>query len=139
MPTAENILADTFGTLADLIAAHAAAQPNKIAIALDDDALTYAELDALMDRIAAAMQRDGVARGEAVAMVAATSLNYAASFLGALRAGAAAAPMAPSSTAAQLAAMIGDSGSRLLFLDGEAAATLAGTDLSAGHPAHRLR
>lgn len=125
MQTANEILAGDFGTLPDLIRAHAAGSPAKTAIALDDVSLSYAELDALVDRVAASLRQGGVLPGEAVAMVAATSLAYAASFLGALRAGAAAAPMAPSSTADQLAAMIVDSGSRLVFLDAESAATLS--------------
>jgi acyl-CoA synthetase (AMP-forming)/AMP-acid ligase II len=46
-------------------------------------------------------------------------------FLGALRAGVAVAPLAPSSTADSLVAMIGDCGARLLFLDRAVAGQLA--------------
>ncbi len=129
---AGDILQAPFGTLSDLLRAHAAEQPDKLAIAVDGNALSYAGLDMLADRIAAALQRDGVVPGEAVAMVAATSLRYAATFLGALRAGAAPAPMAPSSTPDQLAAMAADSGSRLLFVDAE---NVAAIDLAASPPA----
>ena len=96
MPTAETLLARDFATLPELLRAHAAEQPCKLAIAVEDEALDYAALDALADRIAAALQRDGVPPGEAVSVVAAPSLAYAALFVGALRAGAVPAPMPPS-------------------------------------------
>ncbi|HVL56876.1 MAG TPA: class I adenylate-forming enzyme family protein, partial [Burkholderiaceae bacterium] len=70
------------------------------------------------------LQRDGVPPREAVAICAATSIEYAITFLAALRAGAVAAPLAPSSTPAALAAMIADCGARLLFADRAVAAAL---------------
>jgi acyl-CoA synthetase (AMP-forming)/AMP-acid ligase II len=77
-----------------------------------------------MDRVAASLQRDGVLAGDIVAICAAGSLAYAVVFLGALRAGVAIAPLAPSSTAQALHGMIANAAARLLFLDTEAAATL---------------
>jgi acyl-CoA synthetase (AMP-forming)/AMP-acid ligase II len=70
-----------------------------------------------MDRVAAALQRDGVKPQEAVAVCATASIEYVSLFMGALRAGVAVAPLAPSSTPESLAGMIGDSGARLFFLD----------------------
>ncbi len=72
-----------------------------------------------MDRIAFALQRDGVGAGEAVAICARASIPYAAVFCGVLAAGAAVAPLAPSSTAAALAMMIKDCSAKILFLDRE--------------------
>jgi acyl-CoA synthetase (AMP-forming)/AMP-acid ligase II len=74
-----------------------------------------------MDRIAAALQRDGLVAGDSLALCGANSIHYAAVFLAGLRAGIAVAPLAPSSTAESLAAMVSDAGARHLFLD-EAAA-----------------
>jgi acyl-CoA synthetase (AMP-forming)/AMP-acid ligase II len=48
-----------------------------------------------MDRIAAALQRDGVAPQQRIAICASASVEYAAVFLGALRAGVVVAPLAP--------------------------------------------
>jgi acyl-CoA synthetase (AMP-forming)/AMP-acid ligase II len=124
MQTAAEILAGPFGTLPELIAAHARDQGNKLAVVHGEDALSYAELNARMDRIAAALQRDGLARGQAVAIIGAMGVDYAAIFLGAIRAGGAPAPIAPSSTGDQMAAMIADSGAGVVFLDADAAATL---------------
>lgn len=106
MQTAADILTQPFATLSDLIAAHARERGSKAAIIHGDRSLTYAQLDARMDAIAAALQRDGLGHGQAVAIVGAMGLDYAALFLGAIRAGGAPAPVAPSSTGDQMAAMI---------------------------------
>lgn len=131
MPTAAELLSQPFATLPDLIAAHARERGDKPAIIHGDACLTYAQLDARMNAIAAALQRDGLGHGQAVAIVGAMSLDYAATFLGAIRAGGAPAPVAPSSTGDQMAAMIADSGSGLAFLDADAAAALGDRPLPA--------
>ena len=59
-----------------------------------------------MDRVATALQRDSVRSGEAVAICAASCVDYGVVFLGALRAGVAVAPLSPSSTAESLATML---------------------------------
>lgn len=120
----DEILARPFGTLPDLIRLHAAQRPRHPALMQDGRMLDYAALDALMDRIAAALQRDGLKPGESIAVCAATSIEYAAVFLGGLRAGVAVAPLAPSSTAESLATMAADAGAKLLFLDAAVAQAL---------------
>ena len=115
-----------FRTVPDLIREHARQAPARIALRCGDAAMSYAELDALMDRVAAALQRDGVRQREAVAVCAASSLPYLASFMGALRAGVAVAPLAPGSTAESLRAMLGDAPARLVFIDADTASLLAG-------------
>lgn len=122
---AADLLAKDFAALPDLIAAHARAQGAKPALVADGATLDYAGLDAAMDRIAAALQRDGLARGQAVALIGAAGIDYAAVFLGTLRAGGAATPLAPGSTPAQLAAMIADSGAAHVFVDAVARAALS--------------
>ena len=124
--TAADLLARDFGTLPDLIRTHAAERGDKIALAEADGELDYASLDALMDRIAAALQRDGAKQGDAVAIVAATSIDYVALFLGAVRAGCLATPIAPSGTPDSIAAMIADCGAPITFVDADAATALAG-------------
>ena len=124
--TAAEMLASDFATLPDLIRAHAAERGEKVALADASGELDYASLDALMDRIAAALQRDGVRQGDAVVIVAAASIDYAAVFLGALRAGCLATPLAPSGTPESIVAMIADCAAPISFLDTDAAAALAG-------------
>jgi len=115
--------AQAFGLIADCIGLHAREAPRRIALIESERTLDYAALDALMDRVAAALQRDGLRSGDAIAICAAASIDYAALFLGALRAGVAVAPLAPGSTSQSLAQMTADAGARLLFVD--AAATQA--------------
>jgi acyl-CoA synthetase (AMP-forming)/AMP-acid ligase II len=131
MTTAAEMLATDFATLPDLIAAHGRERGARIAIADDAGQIDYAALDARMDRIAAALQRDGVAVGSAIAIVASPSVDYGCVFLGALRAGCVATPIAPSATAAAIAAMIADCAAPIVFLDAENAAALADQDSSA--------
>ncbi|KQT33559.1 4-coumarate--CoA ligase [Sphingomonas sp. Leaf412] len=131
MTTAAEMLDDAFGTLPDLIRANARATPDKLAIADGTSQVTYEQLDRAMDRIAAALQRDGTVQGQAVASVAYPCVAQALIFLGAVRAGSVAAPIQPSATPAQIAGMIADSGAGLVFLDAANAAELAGQDIAA--------
>ena len=117
MKTARDLLGASFGTLPELIRAQARERPHHAALVQRERSLDYACLDALSDRIAAALQRDGLGQGAVVAICAAASIEYAAAFVGILRAGAAVAPLAPSSTPESLAAMLRDCDARLLFLD----------------------
>ena len=136
MTRSAELLASDFATMPDLIRAHATERPGHTAIIDRDRQLTFAEFDRLVDRAAAGMQRDGVSNGGTVAICAPSSIEYVVVYVAALRIGAAACPLAPSSTAEQLAAMADDCGARLLFLDDTASAALdtASTKLSA----HRI-
>src|SRR5690349_240499 len=120
----EELLDREFGTIAELIREHGKAQPSAIALIQDARKLDYRGLDAGMDRVAAALQRDGVRPGDVVAICASSSIEYALAFLGALRAGVAVAPLAPSSTPESLAGMLKDCGAKLLFLDAAVASAL---------------
>ena len=120
----------TFRTVAALIREHAQRQPQRPALRDDQLELSYAELDALMDRVAAALQRDGVLPGESIAICAHSSVHYAALFLGALRAGVVVAPLAPSASRESLASMLHDAGAQWLFLD-SAAQDLVPQDMTA--------
>ncbi len=131
MHTAAAMLASDFATLPDLIAAHARERGEHIALADAVQVMTYAALDRAMNRVAAALQRDGVPPGSALAIVAQASVDYAVVFLGALRAGCVATPLAPSATPASIAAMIPDCGAPIVFLDADQAAILAQQPLPA--------
>ena len=116
-PSVEEMLSQDFGTLADVVRAQARERGDKPALIDASRSLTYAGLDGLMDRIAVALQRDGVDVADVVAICATTSVEYGATFFGILRAGAVVAPLAPSSTAESLAAMLEDCGAKVFFLD----------------------
>ncbi|MBL8530659.1 MAG: acyl--CoA ligase [Hyphomonadaceae bacterium] len=122
---------DVFTPLSTMIAANAAARPQSIALIDGERTMSYAALDTLMDRIAASLQRDGLAPGDRISICGAASLEYAALFVGALRAGVVVAPLAPSSTPESIAAMLVDCGAILFFRDAEAAAALKAQPISA--------
>jgi acyl-CoA synthetase (AMP-forming)/AMP-acid ligase II len=112
-----NPLDTEFGNIADLVHQHALVSPNQRALVQGERNLNYAALDLLMDRIACALQRDGIKVGDAIAICASMSIEYAAVFLAALRAGVVVAPLAPGSGANSLQRMVQDAQARLVFTD----------------------
>ena len=107
-----------------MVAVHAAARPQATAVVVNERRISYGELDALAGRVAAALQAEGTRPGEAIAVCAASSIEYVALFIGALRAGLAVAPLAPGSTPQQLAGMVADSQAQCFFVDAAVAQTL---------------
>jgi long-chain acyl-CoA synthetase len=124
MTSSQDLLAAPFSTMPELVRAHATERPGHIAAIDGGRSTDYAAFDHLVDRVAAALQRDGIQPHQAVAICAPSSIEYLAVFVGALRAGAVPCPLAPSSTPDQLAAMIADSGATLVFVDAAASQAL---------------
>src|SRR4051812_2573989 len=69
-------LAQDSGSIPELVHLHAVARPTHPAVIAGDDRLDFAGLDARMDQVAAALQRDGVATGGVVAIAASSSIAY---------------------------------------------------------------
>ncbi len=111
------LLDQPFNLIADLLRRHAVVQPHHPALRHGQRVLDYAALDVLIDRAASALQRDGLQLGDALAICASASIEYAVIFLAGLRAGVTVVPLAPSSTPESLVAMTADAGARLLFVD----------------------
>jgi acyl-CoA synthetase (AMP-forming)/AMP-acid ligase II len=131
----DEIVASPFVSLSAILRAHAARRGDAIALVDETTRLSWVGLDAMLDRVAASLQRDGVAACEPVAIAASNSVNSALAFLGALRAGAVAAPLTSTAAPATVLAMLADSTSRVLLLDAEMAAQLDGL----AFPAHVKR
>ena len=110
-----------FAAVPELIAHWAIHRPDHPALIQDDRTLSFAELDRYMSKIAAALQRDGAKPDDVLSICAYNSIDYAAVFLGALRAGLAVAPLAPSASPESLLTMLTDALPRLVFLDAHAA------------------
>ena len=106
-----------FALIEQLVRQAAAEAPGRIALIDGERRLAYRQFDALIDRVAAALQREGFRPRETIAICAAASLEYVAAFFGALRAGMVVAPLAPSATPRSLADMVRDCQARVLFLD----------------------
>jgi long-chain acyl-CoA synthetase len=109
--------APPFRAIADLVREHAQARPQDTAMIHGERRVTWAQVDAMADRIAASLQRDGLRPQESIAICGANSLEYAALFLGGLRAGAAVAPLPAGALPAQIATMVADCGARHFFVD----------------------
>ncbi|WP_426166684.1 class I adenylate-forming enzyme family protein [Sandarakinorhabdus sp. DWP1-3-1] len=96
---------------------HAATRPDHTAVICGDHRLSYRDFVARAEAAAATLHAHGTRPGDAVAIIAASSVDYAVMWQAILRLRATVAPMAPSSTPAQIAAMVADSGTRLVFVD----------------------
>jgi long-chain acyl-CoA synthetase len=126
-----------FRPIPDLIRENARLRPRQLALRQGQARMTWGELDAQVDRIAARLQSQGLAPRAAIAICGANSLPYVALFLGGLRAGLAVAPLPTGTTIAQLEGMVRDSAARLFFTDGSVPALAADVtqvrmDLDAG-------
>ena len=83
--------------------------PEKIALVAGGKRYTYRELDALAARIAAALHRRGVKRGDRVAIFADNGVEVVASIFGALKADAVFMPVNPLIKSDKLAYLLNDS------------------------------
>ena len=124
---AADLIEHDFGTISALIACHARDSPDRIALRstvneLAVKSITYLELDCQMNRVVRSLQRDKVQAGQCIAICAASCIEYAVVFLGALRAGIAVAPLPPNATEDSLARMIADADAQIIFIDSECSA-----------------
>ncbi|MEP6695162.1 MAG: long-chain fatty acid--CoA ligase [Chloroflexota bacterium] len=79
-----------------------------------ETSLTYAELDRLADRFAAALQSLGVRKGDRIALLLPNCPQFVIAFYGAMRAGAVVVPCNPLYTAPELHRQLADSGAETL-------------------------
>jgi len=128
--------ASTAVNLTDLAAGWALAAPASVAL-VDVTGprreLTWAELDARVDAVAAGLTSSGLLAGHRLALLGRNSAAFVVAYLAALRAGVVAVPLNPQSTPAELAVLLADSGARVLFADpalAGAAAAVAGVTIS---------
>ena len=90
--------------------------PDALAVVDEDARLTYAELNAHANKVARALIETGVAAGEPVAMCAERSSKLLTWILGALKAGAAYMPLDARYPAGRHAAMLSQSGARIVLV-----------------------
>jgi len=84
----------------------AAAQPDSVAISWADGQLTYGELDAHADRLAAALSRAGVGSETPVAIMLSRGPSYVAAMLAILKAGGVIVPLDPAMPDERVAAIL---------------------------------
>jgi amino acid adenylation domain-containing protein len=99
----------------ELFALQAARSPDAVAVSFEGDRLTYRELEAAVDRLAADLRGAGVGPGALVALFLDRSLDLVVAMLGALRAGGAYVPLDPTHPGARLAYILEDAKPRVLL------------------------
>lgn len=112
-------------TIPALAAAAAERVPDRVAVSVDGEPVTHAELDDASGRVAAWLA-GRVRPGDRVLLAAGSSIGFVRCYLGALRAGAVVVLANPGYTAAELGHLVADSGAVLALADREPARRLAG-------------
>jgi long-chain acyl-CoA synthetase len=119
--------------MSSLVRDAARRRPEAPAVVDGDQRLTWAELDAAVDRAAAGYPARGLVPGDRVAVQLPNGVPWLRAVLGALRAGLAVVPVNTAFTDAELEYVLTDSGAGLLVTEGERAA-VAGVPASDGPP-----
>ena len=104
--------------LADLVTRQAESQPRDVGLVQPRPVrrtMTWAELEARIDAIAAGLAAHGLVAGHRVAICGPNSIEFVVAYFATLRAGFVAVPINPESTATELRALINDCGARVLF------------------------
>ena len=111
------------------IRAQARCRPDAVAVRFGGQRVSYAELDARADAIAASLCAAGIERGALVAICLDRSPDMVAALLGVHRAGAAYLPLDPDFPAARLDYIVRDAGAAALLTEARLAETLPGCTL----------
>ena len=110
----------------DLFVQQVARTPDAVACEFGEDRLTYRELDAATNGVAAQLEEAGVAVGEIVGVCLDRSLAMPIALLGVLKAGAAYLPLDPSYPEERLRFMVEDASVRVVVTAGPEATGVAG-------------
>ncbi len=117
-------LAEPFGAFPDILMEWSRIKGDDLALVDERREVYWAELVGLVERLAARLVETGLQRGQSVAILGTSTVEYALVFLSAMRAGGVAAPLTTSASPEQLAGMARDSGAAHLFIDAAKAAEL---------------
>ena len=117
-------LAEPFGSFPAILMEWSRIKGDDLALIDERREVYWAELVGLVERLAARLEETGLQRGQSVAILGTSSVEYALVFLAAMRAGGVAAPLTTSASPEQLEGMARDSGAIHLFIDAAKAAEL---------------
>jgi long-chain acyl-CoA synthetase len=101
--------------LATLLTTTAARFPERIAIRLDDAAVSYAALEAGTQRVAGLLKELGIEPGDRVGIMLPNTPHFPLAYYGALRLGAVVVPMNPLLSKREVAYYLDNSGAKLLL------------------------
>lgn len=89
--------------------------PDNVAFSLNNDSLTYRELDSLTNRLAGGLINSGVKKGDNVLLLLPNSLEYVIGYYGILKAGATVVPTNPLYKASELEHQCNDTGAACII------------------------
>ncbi|MEI5102903.1 amino acid adenylation domain-containing protein [Streptomyces sp. PmtG] len=112
-------------TVPELVAAQAARTPDATAVVSGQTTLSYGQLEARADRLAAVLRERGVGPDVLVAVALPRSADLAVALLGVLKAGGAYLPIDPNYPSARVDLLLTTADPALVVTGGEAAATVA--------------
>jgi fatty-acyl-CoA synthase len=124
-------------TVASTLRSTARRVPDTVALVFGEQRSTYAELDARVDRTAAALARLGLVKGDRFALMAGNSDAFVVAFYAALRLGAIFVPVNPASAPPELRYLLEDSGATVFVYDPAVAATVDAARAAGLPPATR--
>src|SRR3954466_8316211 len=102
--------------LASNLLSSARTWPDRPALRLGRDTVSYRILEEDSDRLAGVLREGGVEPGERVGLMLPNTPEFAVVYYGLLRAGAVVVPMNPLLKAREVAYYLGDSGARVMFV-----------------------
>ena len=120
-------------SLSSLVRAAARSRPDAPAVVAGEQRLTWAELDATVDRAAAGFAALGLTAGDRVAVQLPNGLDWVRAAVGALRAGLVVVPVNTAYTDPELEYVLSDSGAALLVVAADRQ-PVAGVRVCAGPP-----
>ncbi|MBL8957289.1 MAG: amino acid adenylation domain-containing protein, partial [Myxococcaceae bacterium] len=125
-------------TVVDLLEAQATKTPNAVAVECDGARLTYAELHAKADALAAWLQARGAGRGKRVGLSLERGVDLVVAIAGVLKSGAAYVPLDPGYPAERLKLMREDAGIDVVLekLEGQPAGAYAAKTAQPADPAY---
>ncbi len=115
-------------TVADMLAAQVARTPDAVALVFGERSLTYAELDAHINRLARLLLARGAGPEKVIALALPRSIEMVAALFAVLRTGAAYLPLDLDHPADRLRLMVEDTGPLCLLSTAAVAPTLRGTE-----------
>ena len=111
---------------------HAAAAPDRVAIACGDERLSYGELEALANRLAAVLRARGLRRGEHIASLLGNRLEGLALAWAAWRTGLYLTPVSTALASAEVRYLVADCDARAVLVDAELAPLASSVDWPTG-------
>ena len=113
-----------WSTIGELIRARAAQRPDRVSITIDGRVLSYSQLDALSDRVAAGLQAAGVRQGDRVACLMFNCTEQLLVWIATVKLGAIWVPFNVSLLGGDLQHVLDDSAPSVLFIDADNQAKL---------------